>query len=185
MLSFSIALHLILGALTTIRLLLCSSENNNNLKTYRKEFTQQLPVDLSTAWDFFSSPLNLAEITPADMTFDVTSPKMEHTKMYPGLIITYKVSPLFGIKLNWVTEITHVKDQEYFIDEQRFGPFAFWHHQHHFQKIDGGVLMSDVLHYSIGWGPIGLLANSLVVENKIEEIFKFRYQKVNEIFGNY
>lgn len=117
------------------------------------------------------------------MTFDVTSPNIVNTKMYPGLIITYKVAPLFGIKLNWVTEITHVKDKEYFIDEQRFGPFAFWHHQHHFEKIDDGVLMHDTLHYSIGWGPIGVIVNAMVVNNKINKIFKFRYQKVAELFS--
>ncbi|WP_225876527.1 SRPBCC family protein [Pedobacter psychrodurus] len=155
------------------------------MKTYRLEFAQKLPVDLDTAWDFFSSPMNLAEITPQNMTFDVTSPNMANTKMYPGLIITYKVSPLFGIKLNWVTEITHVKDKEYFIDEQRFGPFAFWHHQHHFEKIDGGVLMHDTLHYSIGLGPIGTIANAMLVNSKINEIFKFRYQKVEELFGKF
>lgn len=153
------------------------------MKTYRIEFTQKLPVDLNTAWDFFSSPINLAEITPPDMTFDVTSPNMDRTKMYPGLIITYKVSPLLGIKLNWVTEITHVADQAYFIDEQRFGPFAFWHHQHHFEEIEGGTLMHDILHYSIGWGPIGAIANAVMVNKKINEIFKFRHQKVESLFG--
>ncbi|WP_168187445.1 SRPBCC family protein [Pedobacter sp. G11] len=153
------------------------------MKIHRLEFTQKIPVDLDTAWDFFSSPLNLAEITPKDMTFDVTSPKMANTKMYPGLIITYKVSPLFGIKLDWVTEITHVKENEYFIDEQRFGPFAFWHHQHHFQSIDGGVLMKDILHYSVGWGVIGKVANGVIVNNKINEIFNFRYKKVESLFG--
>jgi ligand-binding SRPBCC domain-containing protein len=155
------------------------------LETYRLEFSQKLPVDLDQAWDFFSSPLNLEEITPNDMTFEVTSPDMDHTKMYPGLIITYKVAPLFGIKLNWVTEITHVKDKEYFIDEQRFGPFAFWHHQHHFKKIDGGVLMHDTLHYGIGWGPIGFIVNALMVKNKINGIFKFRHQKVETLFGKF
>lgn len=153
------------------------------MKIYRLEFTQKIPVSIDTAWDFFSSPLNLAEITPKDMTFDVTSPNMDRTKMYPGLIITYKVSPLFGIKLDWVTEITHVKDKEYFIDEQRFGPFAFWHHQHHFQSIDSGVLMNDILHYSVGWGVIGKVANGVMVNNKINEIFNFRYKKVEALFG--
>lgn len=153
------------------------------MKIYRTEFTQKLPVSIDTAWDFFSSPLNLAEITPKDMTFDVTSPNMDHTKMYPGLIITYKVSPLFGIKLDWVTEITHVKEKEYFVDEQRFGPFAFWHHQHHFQSIEGGVLMNDILHYGIGWGIIGKVANGVMVNNKINEIFNFRYKKVEALFG--
>lgn len=153
------------------------------MKTYRIEFTQEIPVDLDIAWEFFSSPLNLTEITPKDMTFDVTSPGMDKTKMYPGLIITYKVSPLLGIKLDWMTEITHVKDKEYFIDEQRFGPFAFWHHQHHFKKIDGGVLMHDILHYAIGFGPIGKIANAITVKKKINEIFDFRFKKVEELFG--
>jgi len=153
------------------------------LKTYRIEFTQKIPVDLDTAWDFFSSPLNLSEITPEDMTFDVTSPIQKDTKMYPGMIITYKVSPLLGIKLNWMTEITHVKDHEYFIDEQRFGPFAFWHHNHRFEAVSGGVLMHDILHYAIGWGPIGLIANEMIVNKKINGIFNFRYKKVEELFG--
>ena len=153
------------------------------MKTYRVEFTQKVPVDLDTAWDFFSSPLNLTKITPEDMTFDVTSPVSEDTKMFPGMIITYQVSPLLGIKLNWVTEITHVKDKVYFIDEQRFGPFAFWHHNHHFESIDGGVLMHDILHYSVSWGPIGILANELMVRHKINEIFNYRYKKVEALFG--
>jgi len=89
-----------------------------------------------------------------------------------------------GIKLNWMTEITHVKEKEYFVDEQRFGPFAFWHHEHHFTEIDGGVLMHDILHYSIGFGPIGKIANAITVKKKIKEIFEFRYKKVEEIFGH-
>ncbi|MCX2432399.1 MULTISPECIES: SRPBCC family protein [unclassified Pedobacter] len=153
------------------------------MKTYRLAFEQKLPVDLDTAWDFFSSPLNLAEITPKDMTFDVTSPNMEQTKMYPGMIITYKVSPLLGIKLDWMTEITHVKEKEYFVDEQRFGPFAFWHHQHHFSKIENGILMRDILHYAIGYGPIGKIANAVTVHKKINAIFDFRFKKVVEVFG--
>lgn len=153
------------------------------MKTYKIEFSQKIPVDLDTAWDFFSSPLNLSEITPKDMTFDVTTPNLEGAKMYPGMIITYKVSPLLGIKLNWMTEITHVKEKEYFIDEQRFGPFAFWHHNHHFEAITGGVLMHDILHYGIGFGPIGSIANRLVVRKKINDIFKFRFKKVEELFG--
>ncbi len=138
---------------------------------------------MDTAWDFFSSPLNLAEITPESMTFDVTSPIKKDEKMFPGMIITYKVSPLLGIKLNWMTEITHVKDKEYFIDEQRFGPFAFWHHLHRFEAIDGGVLMHDILHYAIGYGFIGTIANEIMVSKKINEIFSFRYKKVEELFG--
>lgn len=153
------------------------------MKTYRLEFNQTVPIGIDKAWDFFSSPSNLSEITPKSMAFDVTTPGIKDTKMYPGLIITYKVSPLLGIKLDWVTEITHVKDKEYFIDEQRFGPFAFWHHNHHFKEVEGGVAMHDILHYSIGFGPIGRLANAITVHSKIKEIFDFRYKKVEEMFG--
>ncbi|WP_421938685.1 SRPBCC family protein [Pedobacter sp.] len=153
------------------------------MKTYRLEFNQKIPVPIEKAWDFFSSPLNLADITPADMTFDVTSPIDKDEKMYAGMIITYKVAPLFGIKLNWVTEITHVKDLSYFIDEQRFGPFAFWHHYHQFEAIDGGVNMRDILHYGIGWGPIGSVANAVIVNKKIKAIFDYRFKKVESLFG--
>ena len=153
------------------------------MKIYRIEFNQKVPITVDKAWDFFSSPSNLAELTPKAMAFDVTTPGMENTKMYPGLIITYKVAPLFGIKLDWVTEITQVKDKEYFIDEQRFGPFAFWHHNHHFKEIEGGVEMHDILHYSVGFGPIGRIANMVMVHNQINEIFDYRYEKVIELFG--
>jgi ligand-binding SRPBCC domain-containing protein len=153
------------------------------LKTYRIEFIQKIPVDLDTAWDFFSSPSNLTKITPDDMTFEVTTPNLEKTKMYSGMIITYKVSPLLGIKLNWMTEITHVKEKEYFIDEQRFGPFAFWHHNHHFEAVEGGVLMHDILHYGVGWGVFGSIANAIIVNKKINSIFDFRFKKVEQLFG--
>jgi ligand-binding SRPBCC domain-containing protein len=153
------------------------------LKTYRIEFIQKIPVDLDTAWDFFSSPSNLTKITPDDMTFEVTTPNLEKTKMYSGMIITYKVSPLLGIKLNWMTEITHVKEKEYLIDEQRFGPFAFWHHNHHFEAVEGGVLMHDILHYGVGWGVFGSIANAIIVNKKINSIFDFRFKKVEQLFG--
>lgn len=105
--------------------------------------------------------------------------------MYPGMIITYKVSPLLGIKLNWMTEITQVKDQEYFIDEQRFGPYQFWHHQHHFRAIDGGVEMDDILTYGMPMGIFGQMANSLFVAAQLQQIFEFRKIKVIELFGDY
>jgi len=117
------------------------------------------------------------------MKFVVTSDYDENTKMYPGMIITYKITPLLGIKMNWMTEITHVKDNEYFVDEQRFGPYALWHHQHHFKEIKGGVLMTDILHYAIPYGIIGRLANEVLVEKQIKNIFAYRTQEVNKLFG--
>lgn len=117
------------------------------------------------------------------MAFVVTSDYTEGDKMYPGMIITYKVSPLPGIRLNWMTEITHAKEKEYFVDEQRFGPYALWHHQHHFKAIKGGVLMTDLLHYAIPYGFIGRMANSLLVAKKIRKIFDFREKAIRDLFG--
>lgn len=155
------------------------------MKSYHINFKQNLPISLAEAWDFFSSPLNLSKITPQDMTFEVTSDLDENTKMYPGMIITYKVSPLFGINLNWMTEITQVMPEQYFIDEQRFGPFKFWHHQHHFKSIPGGVEMTDILTYGLPFGFIGQLGHGILVKNKIKEIFTFREKKTIELFGAY
>jgi ligand-binding SRPBCC domain-containing protein len=155
------------------------------MKTYTVNFEQKLPISLQEAWDFFSSPLNLAKITPKSMAFVITSDYMTETKMYEGMIITYKVSPLLGIKLDWMTEITHVKEGEYFIDEQRFGPFKFWHHEHHFKAIEGGVLMTDKLIYGIPFGVFGQIANALTVSKQTQEIFTYREKAVEELFGVY
>lgn len=153
------------------------------MKTYTKIFEQKIPISLEQAWDFFSSPLNLSKITPKSMNFIITSDFTEKTKMYAGMIITYKVSPLLGIKMDWMTEITHVKEGEYFIDEQRFGPFALWHHEHHFKAIEGGVLMSDKLIYGVPFGIIGQIANELVVKKQTNDIFIHREKAVEEMFG--
>ncbi len=155
------------------------------MKTYQLKFEQKLPISLEQAWDFFSSPLNLAKITPDHMGFVITSDFKEGQKMYPGMIITYKVSPLLGIKLNWMTEITHVQEGKYFVDEQRFGPYALWHHQHHFEEIKGGVLMADIINYAIPYGFIGRIANSILVENEVRGIFDYREKKVEELFGKF
>jgi len=117
------------------------------------------------------------------MDFIVTSDYSDDAKIYPGMIITYKVSPIFGIKMNWMTEITHVKEGEYFVDEQRFGPYALWHHQHHFKTINGGVLMSDILNYAIPYGIIGRLANTVLVAEQVKKVFEFREKAVVGLFG--
>ncbi len=154
------------------------------MKTYTLNYEKKIPVSLDKAWDFFSSPLNLSKITPKSMRFVITSDFTEQTKMYEGMIITYKVSPLFGIKLDWMTEITSVKDKEYFIDEQRFGPFKFWHHEHHFKEIDGGVLMTDKLAYIIPFGVLGQFANAIIVGKQTREIFEYRDKAIDEMFGS-
>jgi ligand-binding SRPBCC domain-containing protein len=142
--------------------------------------TQLLHITLEHAWNFFSSPGNLNEITPSDMTFHITS-EIPDT-MYEGLIITYKVKPMFNIPLNWVTEITHIRAHSYFVDEQRQGPYRLWHHEHHFRAVEGGVLMTDILHYDVGMGILGRLASWLFVDKRIREIFVFREKKLRELF---
>ncbi|ULQ55259.1 SRPBCC family protein [Flavihumibacter rivuli] len=143
---------------------------------------QKIPVTLEKAWDFFSSPANLAAITPSHMGFNIIS-KHHGPRMYQGQIIEYKVSPVLGIPMYWMTEITHVEEGKFFVDEQRFGPYSLWHHQHHFREIDGGVEMTDIVHYKIPLGFLGDLANSLFVRRQLDGIFDYRFKKVEELFG--
>jgi ligand-binding SRPBCC domain-containing protein len=149
---------------------------------YQFKFTQKIPSDMETVWNFISSPKNLKIITPDYMGFDITN-DIGDSKMYPGMIISYKVSPLFGIKMTWVTEITHVEDKKFFVDEQRVGPYAIWHHQHHIESIEGGVLMTDILSYQPPFGILGTIANFLFIKNKLKEIFDYRYVAVEKYFG--
>ncbi len=143
---------------------------------------QFLPIPLEKAWDYFSSPHNLNELTPDNMTFKIISKVPE--KMYEGLIINYKISPMFNIPLNWCTEITHVRELHYFVDEQRKGPYKMWHHEHHFKEAPGGVDMIDILHYDIGKGIFGTIAGKLFVHKKVEQIFEYRRKKLETMFGN-
>lgn len=146
--------------------------------------TQKLPAPLAEVWDFISAPSNLKEITPEHMGFIVTGNTGEG-KMYPGMIITYKVSPLFGIKLNWMTEITHVKDFEYFVDEQRIGPYSLWHHQHKIEAIEGGVLMTDIVTYQPPMGILGAVANALIIKKQLQQIFDYRTVALEKRFGKF
>lgn len=142
---------------------------------------QKLPISLDEAWDFFSSPGNLEEITPQDMKFIIKNDPPE--KMYAGMIITYKVTPLFNIPLDWTTEITHVQEPFFFIDDQRSGPFKTWHHQHHFREIEGGVEMTDIVTYAAPFGILGRIAEKLIVDKKVKGIFDFRHKLLEERFG--
>ncbi|MEQ8324340.1 MAG: SRPBCC family protein [Vicingaceae bacterium] len=148
---------------------------------YQFKAFQQIPSSIEKVWDFISSPANLKVITPDYMGFDITSEDLPN-KMYPGMIISYKVSPLMGIKTNWVTEITQVRDKEFFIDEQRVGPYALWHHQHHIEANSSGVLMKDIVSYQPPFGFIGAIANSLIIEKKLKEIFDYRQVAIIERF---
>ncbi|MBN8665942.1 MAG: SRPBCC family protein [Chitinophagales bacterium] len=152
------------------------------MATYNLKTTQFIPITLDVAWAFFSNPANLQSITPARMNFRIISRHHGDT-MYPGQIIEYKVSPLGGISMYWMTEITHVRDRTYFVDEQRFGPYSLWHHQHHFREVPGGVEMTDIVHYKIPLGFIGDWANRLFIRKQLEDIFAYRVKRVEEIFG--
>jgi len=146
-----------------------------------KRWQQFIPRKIEEIWDFFSRPENLNDMTPNDMSFEILT-DVSGVRMYPGMLIRYRISPFAGIKMSWVTEITHIEEGRYFIDEQRFGPYAFWHHQHHFEPRDGGVLMTDILHYKVPYGPIGNLANLILVEPKVDQIFRFRVAAVEKHF---
>jgi ligand-binding SRPBCC domain-containing protein len=145
---------------------------------------QKIPASVDEVWDFISSPKNLKKITPDYMGFDILTKDLPE-KMYPGIIIAYTVRPFPGIKMRWVTEITHVKEPDYFVDEQRVGPYRLWHHQHHIKSIEGGVLMSDIVNYQPPLGFIGKLVNSLIIKHQLEEIFNFRKKKIDELFGKF
>ena len=151
---------------------------------YQLYTAQKLPATIQDVWDFISSPSNLKEITPPHMGFIVTS-NTGAQKMYPGMIITYKVSPLLGIKLDWMTEITHVKDFEYFVDEQRIGPYSIWHHQHKIEPIEGGVLMTDIVTYEPPFGFLGAIANALVIKSQLKQIFDYRTVALEKRFGKF
>lgn len=147
-------------------------------------FEQKIQATIPEVWDFISSPKNLKIITPPYMAFDIITKNLPD-KMYPGIIISYYVKPVMGIKLLWVSEITQVKNQEYFVDEQRIGPYRFWHHQHHIQPIDGGVLLTDIVNYSPPYGYVGKIANKFFINRQLGEIFDFRTKKLEELFGKY
>lgn len=146
--------------------------------------TQKLPTTIEKIWDFISSPENLKEITPDHMGFNITG-NTGTGKMYPGMIITYKVSPVLGIKMTWVTEITQVRESEYFVDEQRVGPYAMWHHQHKIEPIEGGVLMTDIVSYKPPLGFLGAIANTLFIKQQLKGIFDYRTVALEKKFGKF
>lgn len=142
---------------------------------------QVVPASPGEAWAFFSDPRNLARITPPSLGIRITSPVPE--RMHPGMIVTYSVRALAGIRAGWVTEITHVREPDLFVDEQRFGPYRFWHHQHLFRPVAGGVEVRDVVHYALPFGLPGRLAGGPIVRRRLREIFAFRRRALEEIFG--
>ena len=151
---------------------------------YQLKFEQKIPASIDKVWQFIASPHNLSLITPPSMGFKVIT-EGYYSTMYEGMIIGYSVSPLLGLKLKWLTEITHVKPYEYFVDEQKSGPYKIWHHQHTIEAINGGVLMKDLLTYVPPFGIVGTLANNIFIKKKLEKIFDYRFQAIENCFGKW
>jgi ligand-binding SRPBCC domain-containing protein len=149
------------------------------LHTIREK--QILKLSLSVAWTFFSNPRNLPLLTPPWLGIELIAGPPE--EMHPGMILTYRIRPLLGIPMRWVTEITHVVPLRLFVDEQRFGPYRFWHHQHLFREAPGGVEMEDLVHYALPFGPLGRAVNALVTARQVRKIFEFRRLFLDRSFG--
>lgn len=148
---------------------------------YSLETQQLLPISLDEAWSFFSSPGNLEKITPDDLSFEITS--LDSENMYPGQLISYKIGIFPIIRSNWVTEITHVEPKKYFIDEQRFGPYKMWHHQHHFTEKNGQVLMVDKVEFKLPFVIIGKAMYPFLIKPKLKRIFTHRRQILDQLFN--
>lgn len=144
---------------------------------HREQFVPGEPADI---WEFFATPHNLDALTPPRLRFRTVGAVAP--RMFAGQLIEYRIGLLPGVWTRWVTEITHVREGEYFVDEQRFGPYRLWHHEHHFAPAPGGMRMTDHVTYEVGWGPAGWLAERLWVRSEVEAIFDFRAKKVAELF---
>lgn len=153
------------------------------MKLYRLHKKQLLPITLNEAWDFFSNPHNLKRITPPWLNFTVRTDGQQ--EMYAGMIIEHRVSPVLRIPTTWITEITHVRAPHYFVDEQRFGPYKFWHHQHRFNEIEGGVEIEDLVHYGLPFGFLGRIVHRMMISGMLEQIFAHRQVILEEKFGTH
>jgi len=149
------------------------------MRPFLLQRTQFLPIPQEMAWEFFSDPGNLPDIIPPDLGFQITSDLP--VKMYAGMVVNYTVTPFSWFKLDWTTEITQVREGEFFIDEQRFGPYRFWHHQHFFKQVQGGTEMTDTVHYLLPFQPVGQLAAGFV-RKRLDRIFDYRYQALERLF---
>jgi ligand-binding SRPBCC domain-containing protein len=150
---------------------------------YTLNRTQIIRADLRQCWAFFSDPRNLQRITPPALDFKILSELPP--EIYPGMMIEYRVRPLFGIPADWLTEITHVNAPNSFVDEQRIGPYRLWHHEHTFRQIEGGcVEIGDRVHYALPFGVLGAVARALFVRRELEKIFAYREQVVYRIFAD-
>lgn len=151
------------------------------MSIHRFESSQHLRTSPEEAWAFFATPRNLAAITPPNMRFELTS--VPPARMYPGLVITYRLRPFGGIPVTWVTEITHIEEPHRFVDEQRVGPYRMWHHEHTFVPVPGGVGARDLVYYVLPGGPLGALLNRWLVGPRVRAIFEHRRRVLAARFG--
>ena len=150
------------------------------MRLHKLKYTTIIDADLEGVWDFFSNPNNLEELTPRNMKFEIKD--IDDKSMYAGKIISYSITPLASIPMTWVTEITHYKEKEYFIDEQRFGPYKFWHHLHKFTEEEGKTMMIDEVSFAYYGGFIGNLLQNYLITNRIKDIFQFRAKVISHLF---
>lgn len=153
------------------------------MKIYQLKKSQKFTIPLEKAWAFFSKPQNLSRITPEWLNIRIISDLPD--KMHSGMVIVYSVRPILNISTTWVTEIKYVHEQHFFVDEQRFGPYKFWYHQHVFREgAAGEVIMEDIISYAIPFGLFGRLLNSLFIRKKIIAIFNYREKILDKIFAH-
>jgi ligand-binding SRPBCC domain-containing protein len=151
------------------------------VRVYRLEARQAVPIDPDAAWDFFSTPVHLADLTPPDLGFRITI--APPAAIYAGLFLHYQVSPLFGVRVRWVTEIAQADPPRRFVDAQRAGPYALWHHEHEFVPIDGGTEVRDLVHYALPFDPLSRPLHDLLVRPRLRDIFRFRREILRDRFG--
>lgn len=134
------------------------------------------------AWDFFSRPENLDILTPPEMAFQILGGDLP--RMFAGQIICYRIRLAPMLWVRWVTEITHVEEGRSFVDEQRAGPYKFWHHRHSF-RADGPdhIVMDDLVHYALPFGPLGSVAHAAYVRRQLARVFAYRRQVLADRFG--
>jgi len=148
------------------------------------KYLQKVPLSLEESWNFFSSPANLKILTPEHLGFEITN-DLENKKMYAGQIIAYTIRPVLNFPIEWVSEITDVQEPHYFIDQQRFGPYKFWHHEHRFNPISNGVELVDIVYYKMPFGILGKALHYLKVKQDLQTIFAYRQKKLEKLFGPY
>jgi ligand-binding SRPBCC domain-containing protein len=158
-----------------------NTSQSTKMKVYKLHYFTRLPIGIEEAWEFFSSPGNLSLITPPEMRFEVTSDLPR--KVYAGMVALYRLRPLLGIPARWMTIITHVDEPNLFVDEQRFGPYRLWHHEHFFREVPEGVEIEDLIYYALPMGPLGRLANRLMVARQLKRVFLFREKALQDRFG--